>query len=86
MTAKAVVCKFTIQSVNRIRAYEDGEYVSHEHVTLSAVGGHDDENTKFAKYTPSGSLDFRCTNPALIGSFELGQEYLVTLTPVPTEE
>ena len=47
---------------------------------IAVVPEHDDnesENSKFFKYTPSGSLSFGCTNKH---PFEEGKEYYIDIT------
>jgi hypothetical protein len=34
----------------------------------------------FAKYTPSGSLEFNCTNPAVIEQVKPGKMFLLSFT------
>lgn len=36
-----------------------------------------DENNTFAKWTPTAKLEMTITNPALIGKFEVGQEFYI---------
>lgn len=40
-----------------------------------------DENNTYAKFTPSAMLQITVTNPALIGTFQIGTEYYVDFTP-----
>jgi len=42
-----------------------------------------DENSKFFKYTPGGSIDLYCCNPDAVRQFEVGKEYYVDFTPAP---
>lgn len=57
-------------------------------VGFSAVGddkyGEDgeSENNTFARYTPSASLNMLISNPNLVGTHRVGQEYYVDFTPV----
>jgi len=39
-----------------------------------------DENNSFAKWTPSATLQLTVTNPALIGTLDIGTEYYVDFT------
>jgi len=41
-----------------------------------------DENNTFAKWTPSAELKMCVNNPALLGVYEVGQEFYVDFTPV----
>ena len=34
-----------------------------------------DENNTFARFTPAADLSITITNPALLGQFEVGQQY-----------
>lgn len=40
------------------------------------------ENERFARYTPSGRLEFYVDNPAVIESYKLGECYYFDSTPV----
>jgi hypothetical protein len=40
-----------------------------------------DENNSFARWSPSVALDISITNPALIGSFEIGDTFYVDFIP-----
>lgn len=41
-----------------------------------------EENTKFHKYTPSGTITMTVDNPAALDKFALGSAYYVDFTPV----
>ena len=43
--------------------------------------GSDEDNT-FAKFSPSVNLTIHIANPALIGTFEVGDTFYVDFTPV----
>ncbi len=52
-------------------------------IELSPVYGNGDpehENTKFFKWTPSGSINLGCVNKTTADKFELGKEYYVDFT------
>lgn len=42
--------------------------------------GSDEDNT-FAKYSPSGQFVLTVANPALLGTFKVGETYYVDFTP-----
>lgn len=41
-----------------------------------------DEDQRFFKWTPSGSLQFLCSNPVVLDRIAVGQDYYVDLVPV----
>lgn len=43
--------------------------------------GSDEDNT-FAKFTPSAHMSMQIANPALLGTFEVGQTFYVDFIPV----
>lgn len=45
--------------------------------------GSDEDNT-YAKWSPYGRLELSIANPALLGSFALGETFYVDFTPVPS--
>ena len=45
-----------------------------------------DENNTYAKWTPAAHLKMTVTNPALIGKFEVGQEFYVDFSSVDKEK
>ena len=45
-----------------------------------------DEDNSFAKFSPSIALDMQIANPALIGTFEVGDTFYVDFTPVAGNE
>lgn len=68
---------------------EDGK-PTYEALTLFGVAKNEaypadgsDENNTFAKFSPSVSMAFHIANPALIGSFEVGDTFYVDFTPAP---
>lgn len=42
-----------------------------------------DENNSFARWTPSVSFDMHIANPALVGTFEVGDTFYVDFIPAP---
>lgn len=52
-------------------------------IRLSPVTGNSLENKSFWTYTPSGTFEFNSINEDAFAYFELGEEYLVTITRVP---
>lgn len=60
--------------------------VLHFHAVCKTGGyGEDglDENNTFAKMSPSANLEIQVANPALFGTFKVGEEYYVDFTLVP---
>lgn len=49
-------------------------------VKFRAVSDDSEENKSFSKWTPSATLEMNITNPAALGAFEAGRDYLVTIT------
>jgi hypothetical protein len=69
--------------VNAVQKYGDTQ----ETLVLNCVSRSDgypsdgsDENNTFAKFSPSGSLSLTVMNPALLGKFEVGEEYYLDFT------
>lgn len=50
------------------------------------VGDGSTENESFSRYTPSGSLEFRITNPDLFGKIKPNDQFYLDFTPVPVEK
>ena len=72
---------------NRYQPSEDSP-VTQETLQFAAVAansypadGSDEDNT-YAKFSPSGMISLTVANPALIGSFEVGEKYYVDFTLV----
>lgn len=42
-----------------------------------------EENKRFTKYTPSGTLEMRCTNPSVMKNLEIGKYYYLDFSPAP---
>lgn len=40
-----------------------------------------DEDNSYSRFSPSAMLQIQIANPALIGTFEIGQTYYVDFTP-----
>lgn len=39
------------------------------------------EDQRFAEATPSGSMEFYCTNPVALEQLEIGKQYYLDLSP-----
>lgn len=53
-------------------------------IKLSPVyknGDPNSENSKFWRWSPSGSIQLGCLNPEASKQFELGKEYYIDFTP-----
>lgn len=55
-------------------------------VRLNPVVNGSEENKRFFKYTPGGTLVLSTINQAAFSQFTLGSEYYVDVTPVPVPE
>lgn len=42
-----------------------------------------DENNTYAKFSPSAEFRLHLANPALVGTFEIGETFYVDFTPAP---
>lgn len=51
-----------------------------EVLIMSPVTTGSDENKSFAKWTPWGKLELGISNPALVGTFNTGDEFIVEFT------
>lgn len=51
---------------------------------FSAVTGGSPENDSFFNSTPTANVDFKATNIRILDGFEIGKEYYVDISPVPT--
>jgi len=51
-------------------------------IVLNPVTATNEENSKFFKWTPSGSIDLGIVNQDTIGNFIPGNEYYVDFIPV----
>lgn len=74
LAARKVKCLFLVTRVTKLQG-------GSEEITLRAeYSEHDDEEARaFALATPVGDMSFLNTNPDVIGRFEPGDEYFVTL-------
>ena len=43
------------------------------------------EDNAFTEWTPFGEMTFHCQNPSLVGTFTLGEDYYIGLTPCKEE-
>lgn len=50
-------------------------------IYLNAVVGGSEENDKFFKYTPAGSISLAIVNPDLIDNFSIDQEFYIDFNP-----
>jgi len=65
----------------KMRAYtKSHNYGGSFGVKLSVVSGTTEENEKFFKATPSGSLEFNSVNQDAAKMFEPGKEYYIDVT------
>lgn len=79
MSARA---KFACVKIERTQ-YQTGDSEM-QTIHLSPVYGNNDpnhENSKFWKYTPSGTIQLGTINAEAARQFELGKEYYVDFTP-----
>ncbi len=62
------------------------QYSAQETIQLMAVTSSDDDcvNKEWSKHTPSGKLEFSVTNERVIGNFEPGKKYIVTIVECDT--
>ena len=83
-TAVLMRAKFYCTSLDK----NEGDPTNHyEHLHFApVVGDGSTENESFSKFTPSGSLEFRVTNPDLFGKINPGDVFYLDFTPVHTEE
>ena len=76
-------CKFYVHSVERLVGSEPtGEEVIKMRTEYSDSVPDD---LKYSLYTPSGSMEFRVNNPAIVGKFQPGDQVYLDITPVPTD-
>lgn len=76
-----VIAKFRLDSITE-------HYWNRDTKTLKFSAVCDDgieENKRFAKYTPSGSFEMACNNPAALVQFELGKFYYLTFREAPAK-
>lgn len=76
----AVRAKFKVDRIER--TLYSGEEL--QTIVLSPVyktNDPEDENSKFWKWSPSGSLHLGTLNPEASKQFELGKEYYIDFTP-----
>ena len=77
---------FVIRNVEREQYFGGSNKSEAETVTASplmTVESHKiPDGEKFCKATPTGKLKFYCTNPALVGTFNPGDEFYVDMVPI----
>ena len=71
-----VLAKFRCNSILRTA---DGSGNEANTVRFSAVT--DKANEEWSRWTPSGMLEISITNPALVGTFKLNQDYFLDFSP-----
>lgn len=54
-------------------------------VKMYPVTGGSDENEKFYKYTPAGSIELSTINKTAADAFVVGAEFYVDFSPVPVD-
>lgn len=67
-------CKFRLDSITHTAQYG-------ANVKFSPVTGGSEENKKFFKYTPGGTLEFNTVNEEAIAGLKLGGEYYLDIVP-----
>lgn len=67
-------CKFKCLSVTDKGDSKDFEFTA-------VTSGNSEEDKKFHKWTPSGTLKFNCLNPSV--SFLPGKDYYLDITEAP---
>lgn len=82
--------KMRVTSVQAFR--NESDVVVQENLQFNAVGPNtsypedgSDENNTYARFTPVASMNITVMNPALLGLYQVGQEYYVDFTPVPQQ-
>jgi hypothetical protein len=66
--------KFKCQSVTSFQGDQ-------QQVQLMAITGTSEENKSYSLYTPVGNLSMNITNPAALGFFVPGTDYVLDITP-----
>lgn len=79
MTVRA---KFKVDSIERQKWGADQEVHTIKMTPVYKTNEPNDENSKFWKASPSGSLQLGCANPEATKEFELGKEYYLDFTLV----
>lgn len=76
--------KFYCTSLDKNDDDSDNRY---EHLHLApVVGDGSTENESFSRFTPSGSLEMRITNPDLFGKITPGDAFYLDFIPVEKED
>lgn len=84
-------CVFTVRSVERVQGGYDHSQtppvpVEANVIKASAIMAGESNGIpdaeRFHQATPSGQLEFRCDNPALVGSFAPGDTFYLDMIPV----
>jgi hypothetical protein len=79
MAGPVLRAKMRVESV--LRNVEPDGSTSFELVKLRAVYGNNEENSKWSKWTPSGTLEIQINNPEAYGKLSNGHEFFVDFTP-----
>ena len=77
----SVRAKFYVVSLTKQKMW-NGEDGVGTVIKLSPVMNGSDENKKFYKYSPSGSIELGTVNEGAATQFEIGKEYYVDFVPV----
>jgi hypothetical protein len=78
-----VRAKFKVDSIERQQWGVGQEVHTIKMSPVYKTSDPNDENSKFWKASPSGSIQLGCANPEAVKQFELGQEYYIDFTPAP---
>ena len=70
-----VRAKFVCESNNPIQGGEGSQ------IMLRAVYSGSEENKRFFKYTPAGTVQLATVNAAAAAQFEVGKEYYLDFSP-----
>lgn len=72
----------TVQGINPMPGHTVAEEIKMAPVCGDKPFGAngESEDNSFARWTPSGSLSLTITNPALVGTFRVGQTFYVDFT------
>jgi len=72
MPEPTMKAKMVVESVVRMKGCEE--------LRMNAVINDCPENKTFSEYTPSANVSIHISNPALIGTFNPGEEYYLDFT------
>lgn len=82
MSDRKMRAKVRVGSINK---YGDTEQIAFHGVAKSDGYPSDgsDENNSFAKFSPSVQFTMTIANPALVGTFEIGDTFYADFIPAP---